>query len=279
MALPAPHRALRPRGVRDRVSAEILITGAAGGIGSAAIAELRARGATVVGLDLAPAPTSPATSATRRRSTRAVAAAIERLGRPRRPDQQRRHRHPQSAGAAPDADALRGARRQPDRALARHRPPRCPRCAPRAGAWSTSPPASPTSPSRSRPPTAEQARPGRLLGRAAPRVRRRDHGHDRLPRLHPHGDPRALDAQRRAAGGRGAGRAGRGRRAGARPRRARPPVRDLATTRQGEIGYSSPARARALLDRITPARMQRLARRGHFDASGIAGEYAARARA
>ena len=51
----------------DGVSARVLITGADGGIGTAAMAELRARGATVVGLDLEAATTptcSPATCAT-----------------------------------------------------------------------------------------------------------------------------------------------------------------------------------------------------------------------
>jgi NAD(P)-dependent dehydrogenase (short-subunit alcohol dehydrogenase family) len=58
------------------------------------------------------------------------------------------------------------------------------------------------------------------------------------------------------------------------------PARDLATTRQGEVGYTLARLApRALLDRITRARMQRLARKGHFDEAGIAGEYAARLKA
>jgi NAD(P)-dependent dehydrogenase (short-subunit alcohol dehydrogenase family) len=56
-----------------------------------------------------------------------------------------------------------------------------------------------------------------------------------------------------------------------------PPVRDLATTRQGELGYALARLApRRLLDRLTATRMRRLARRGHFDAAGLAGEYAAR---
>jgi NAD(P)-dependent dehydrogenase (short-subunit alcohol dehydrogenase family) len=56
-----------------------------------------------------------------------------------------------------------------------------------------------------------------------------------------------------------------------------PPARDLATTRNGAIGYALVrALPRRLVDRVTRARMRRLARRGHFDAAGIAGEYAER---
>ena len=58
-----------------------------------------------------------------------------------------------------------------------------------------------------------------------------------------------------------------------------PPVRDLATTRQGEAGYRLARLApRRLLDRITTRRMRKLAQRGHFAAGGLAGEYAARLR-
>ena len=58
-----------------------------------------------------------------------------------------------------------------------------------------------------------------------------------------------------------------------------PPVRDLATTRQGALGYRL-ARIvpRRLLDRVTTARMRKLAQRGHFGATGLAGGYAARLR-
>lgn len=57
------------------------------------------------------------------------------------------------------------------------------------------------------------------------------------------------------------------------------PVRDLATTRQGEVGYKLARLApRALLDKITIGRMRRLSRQGHFADTGLAGEYAARLR-
>ena len=56
-----------------------------------------------------------------------------------------------------------------------------------------------------------------------------------------------------------------------------PPVRDLATTRNGGIAYAVVrVLPRRLVDRVTLARMRKLARRGHFDGAGIAGEYAQR---
>lgn len=55
------------------------------------------------------------------------------------------------------------------------------------------------------------------------------------------------------------------------------PARDLATTRNGTIGYAIARLApRRALDAITRRRMQRLARRGHFDENGLAGAYAQR---
>jgi NAD(P)-dependent dehydrogenase (short-subunit alcohol dehydrogenase family) len=57
------------------------------------------------------------------------------------------------------------------------------------------------------------------------------------------------------------------------------PARDLATTRQGAVGYALiRAVPRKLVDRVTSQRMRRLARKGHFAADGLAGDYVARAR-
>ena len=65
------------------MSARILITGASGGIGTAATAELRARGARVVGLDLRADPADDVIACDVRDQgavERAVGEAVERLG-------------------------------------------------------------------------------------------------------------------------------------------------------------------------------------------------------
>jgi NAD(P)-dependent dehydrogenase (short-subunit alcohol dehydrogenase family) len=58
------------------------------------------------------------------------------------------------------------------------------------------------------------------------------------------------------------------------------PVRDLATTRQGTVNYALARHTpRRLLDRVISGRLRQLARRGHFDHSTLAGELVARLRA
>ncbi len=65
----------------------------------------------------------------------------------------------------------------------------------------------------------------------------------------------------------------------ARAALGRSPVRDLATTRQGTISYAVAGRLpRRLVDRVMRAHMRRLARKGHFSETGLAGEFAARQR-
>ena len=55
------------------------------------------------------------------------------------------------------------------------------------------------------------------------------------------------------------------------------PVRDLATTRRGTVDHALARHVpRRLLDRLITARLRGLARRGHFDGSGEAGELVAR---
>ncbi len=83
----------------------VLITGAAGGIGSAAAAELRSRGAAVAGLDLQGADI---VCDVRDQASvdAAVAEAIEQLGGLDVLINNAGIGIPQSAGAAPDADAL-----------------------------------------------------------------------------------------------------------------------------------------------------------------------------
>ena len=119
----------------------------------------------------------------------------------------------------------------------------------------------------------EQARRGRLLGRAAHRARRRDHRDHRLPRLHPHADPRR---RRRARAWRSRARS-RPRTSPTPPRRSSArrsarPARDLATTRRGTVGYAllrlAPRRlvdradALAVAARREAACVRRLAARG-----------------
>ena len=86
----------------------VLLTGAAGGIGSAAAAELRARGARVVGLDLRPDDEDVLACDVRDQASvdRAVAEAVERLGGLDVLVNTAGIGIPQSAVTPPDADAL-----------------------------------------------------------------------------------------------------------------------------------------------------------------------------
>jgi NAD(P)-dependent dehydrogenase (short-subunit alcohol dehydrogenase family) len=89
------------------MSARVIVTGAAGGIGSAAAAELRARGARVLGLDLEAGEDILACDVRDQPSVdRAVAAAIARLGGLDVLINNAGIGIPQSAGTAPDPGAL-----------------------------------------------------------------------------------------------------------------------------------------------------------------------------
>jgi NAD(P)-dependent dehydrogenase (short-subunit alcohol dehydrogenase family) len=58
-----------------------------------------------------------------------------------------------------------------------------------------------------------------------------------------------------------------------------PPARDLATTRQGAVGYALARRApRRLMDRLTLRTLRRHVARGHFDRSKMAREFVGRLR-
>jgi hypothetical protein len=55
------------------------------------------------------------------------------------------------------------------------------------------------------------------------------------------------------------------------------PARDLATTRFGTFSYAIVRRLpRGLIDRVGRRQMRRLARKGHFASSAMAGEFNAR---
>jgi NAD(P)-dependent dehydrogenase (short-subunit alcohol dehydrogenase family) len=257
----------------------VLITGAAGGIGTAAAAELRARGGTVVGLDLRGADVD-CDVRDQASVDRAVAEAIERLGGGL--DVLINNAGlgtPQSAAAAPDQDALD--------VLAVNL----------VGPWRVTSAALP----------ALRASRGRVVNVASGLAHitvpfataytmskrgvvaysdllRLEEG-DRITvtTVYP-GYIRTRIHERSAAAGvalEGAVPAERVEDAARALTRAAlgAPVRDLATTRQGQLGYTLARLApRRVLDRVTTARMRKLARRGHFDAAGLGGGYAARLR-
>ena len=278
VALPAPHRALRPGGVRGRMT-RVIITGAAGGIGTR-----DHRRAAPPGRDRRrPRPAGADIECDVRDQAsvdRAVAAGDRAPRRPRRPDQQRRPGHAAERRARrPTQDALD--------VLAVNL----------VGPWRVTAAALP----------ALRASRGRVVNVASGLAHitvpfataytlskrgvvaysdslRLEEG-DRITvttvypgyirtRIHERSTPPASRSRARCPAERVEDAAGALTRAALGP-----PVRDLATTRQGELGYRLARLApRRLLDRITTTRMRRLARRGHFDAAGLAGEYAARLR-
>ncbi len=256
----------------------MIVTGAAGGIGTAAVAELRRRGAPVVGLDLHPGEDIVACDVRDQASVdRAVAEAVERLGGLDVLINNAGLGTPQSAGRPPDDDALAVI----DVNL--------------LGPWRVT--------SAALPALLESR--GRVVNVASGLAHlnvpfataytlskrgvvaysdslRLEHG-DRITvtTVYPGFIRTAIHARSTAAGVPLAGavpaeRVEDAARALARAALGRP-VRDLATTRQGGVGYALARLApRRLLDALTRRRMGALARRGHFGETGLAAEFASR---
>jgi NAD(P)-dependent dehydrogenase (short-subunit alcohol dehydrogenase family) len=261
-------------------AARVLITGASGGIGAAAMRELRARGAEVVGLDLEADEAAGvlACDVTDEASVeRAVAAAIERLGGLDVLINNAGIGIPQSAGSAPDAHAISvlevnliGPWRVTGAALPALRESRGRVVNVASGLAHLAVPFA----------TAYcMSKRGLVAYSDALRLEFGDEigvttvypgyirtGIHAASKESGVGLEGAVPAERVEDAGRALARAALGR-----------PVRDLATTRAGTVQYFLARRTpRRLLDRITTLHMRRLARSGAFAPTGLAGELAAR---
>jgi NAD(P)-dependent dehydrogenase (short-subunit alcohol dehydrogenase family) len=262
------------------VSARVLITGASGGIGGAAVEQLRARGARVVGLDLHEDEAAGvlACDVTDQASVdRAVAEAVERLGGLDVLINNAGIGIPQSAGRAPDERALSvlevnliapwrvtGAAMP---ALRRSRgrvvnvasglahvavPFATAYCMSKRGLVAYSDALRLEFGDEI---TVTTVYPGYI--RTGIHSASKDSGV---------GLEGAVPAERVEDAGRALTRAALGR-----------PVRDLATTRQGTVLYALARRSpRRLLDFLTNQRVRRMVRGGRFEQNGLAGELAQR---
>jgi NAD(P)-dependent dehydrogenase (short-subunit alcohol dehydrogenase family) len=262
------------------MSARVIVTGASGGIGGAATAALRARGARVIGLDLVADPANDVLACDVRDQASvdgAVAEAIERLGGLDVLVNNAGIGIPQSAGLAPDADALAVI----DVNL--------------LGPWRVTAAALP----------ALRAERGRVVNVASGLAhltvpfataycmsKRGLVGYSDALRME-HGDAITVttvypgyirtaihDASReRGVGLEGAVPAEKLSDAARTLVRAAlgPPARDLATTRFGSVSYAIVRRLPPrLIDRVGNRQLRRLARKGHFASSPMAAEFNAR---
>ncbi len=261
------------------MSARVIVTGASGGIGSAACAALRARGARVAGLDLhADGDVIACDVRDQAAVDAAVAAAIGRLGGLDVLINNAGIGIPQSAGEAPGEDALAVL----DVNL--------------VGPWRVTAAALPTlRESRGRVVNVASGlahvtvpfAPAYCMSKrglvAYSDALRQEHGdaiavttvypgyirtaiHDAARQLGI-GLEGVVPAERLSDAARTLVRAALG-----------PPARDLATTRAGAVGYFLARRLpRGLIDRAGRARMRRLARDGHFDGSPLAASFVVRA--
>jgi NAD(P)-dependent dehydrogenase (short-subunit alcohol dehydrogenase family) len=264
------------------MSARVLVTGASGGIGGAACAALRARGARVAGLDLKADPERDVIACDVRDQAAvdgAVAEAIERLGGLDVLINNAGIGIPQSAGEAPDDGALAvldvnliGPWRVTAAALPALREARGRVVNVASGLAHVTVPFAPAYCMSKR---------GLVAYSDALRLEHGDAivvttvypGYIRTP-IHDAGRALGIGLEGTVPAERLSDAAGTLVRAALGP-----PARDLATTRSGAIGYSLARRLpRPLMDRLALARMRRLASRGHFDAAPMAAQFAARMR-
>src|SRR3954453_14475159 len=255
------------------MSARVIITGAGDGIGSATVAELQRRGAQVVGLDLPECDVRSQESV-----DAAVAAAVERLGGLDVLINNAGLGPPQSAGVAPDEDALEllsvnlvGPWRVTAAALPALRASRGRVINVASGLAHMTLPFSTAYTMSKRGVVAysdvlrleEGDRLSSVTTVYPGYIRTKIHERSTAAGVPLEGSVPAEDVSDAA---RTLARAALG-----------PPARDLATTRQGTIAYALLRLApRRLRGEVTRRQMRRLAKRGHF--GGIAAEFAARLR-
>jgi NAD(P)-dependent dehydrogenase (short-subunit alcohol dehydrogenase family) len=253
------------------MSARVIITGASGGIGRATVAELRRRGAQVVGLDLPECDVRSQESV-----DAAVAAAVERLGGLDVLINNAGLGTPQSAGVAPDEDALEllsvnlvGPWRVTAAALPALRASRGRVVNVASGLAHITLPFATAYTMSKRGVVAysdvlrleEGDRLSAVTTVYPGYIRTRIHERSTAAGVPLEGSVPVEDV---ADAARTLARAALG-----------PPARDLATTRQGTLSYALLRLApRGLVDEITRRQLRRLARRGHF--GGIAQEFAGR---
>jgi NAD(P)-dependent dehydrogenase (short-subunit alcohol dehydrogenase family) len=262
------------------MSARVLITGASGGIGSAAVRELRRRGAQVVGLDLEADEAAGVIACDLRDPDaieRGVGEAIERLGGLDVLVNNAGLGIPQSAGRAPDERALAVLEvnliapwRVTAAALPALRQSRGRVVNVASGLAHLAVPFAPAYGMSKRglvaysdalrleygdEITVTTVYPGYI--RTGIHAASKDSGVGLEGAVPPERVEDAAHSLVRAALGR--------------------PVRDLATTRQGTVLYALARRSpRRLLDRLTTTRVRRMVRSGRFKSDGLAGELAAR---
>jgi NAD(P)-dependent dehydrogenase (short-subunit alcohol dehydrogenase family) len=263
------------------VSARVVITGAAGGIGAAGADELRARGARVVGLDLSDEEGELIACDVRDQASvdRAVGEALERLGGLDVLVNNAGVGGAQSAGEPPDEDAtatidvnLLGPWRMTAAALPALREARGRVVNVASGLAHLAIPLA-TAYCMSKRGLAAYSDALRLEHGDALTVTTLYPGYIRTA-IHEASDSRgltlsgAVPEERLEDAARALARAALG-----------PPVRDLATTRRGTFSYALARQApRGLVDRVVAGQLRRLARRGHFDESELAGPLAERLR-